>query len=174
MSDVCARSEKTSMCSSKSKRRRRRRNFVSPLSDGHFIGVLVERRRKQNRHYQYHYHIITYINTNISNFVYTYARSSSQKFTLLLFRRRAARLTCWKRASEPVGTYTNLFVVREHGHHARTHLARLPLTGDLHAGNTVRVRPCHPTQVSHENLERSASAVTGPEICECRRQCKCP
>lgn len=64
---------------------RKRKNFVSPLSDGHLNGVSVERRRKQNHHNHYHYHIITYINTNISNFVYTYARSSSQSSHFFCF-----------------------------------------------------------------------------------------
>ncbi len=85
---VCASSKKTSMCSYKSKKRK---NFVSPLSDGHLNGVAVERRRKQNRHD--HYHIITYINTNISNFVLYICSLFKPKFTLLLFLWRGKRLS---------------------------------------------------------------------------------
>ena len=52
--------------------------FLSP-SDGHLNGVLVEREEKAKpRCHHYHHHIITRTNTSISNFVYTYACSSSQ------------------------------------------------------------------------------------------------
>jgi len=71
--------------------RKKRKNFVSPLSDGHLNGVAVERRRKQNRHD--HYHIITYINTNISNFVLYICSLFKPKFTLLLFLWRGKRLS---------------------------------------------------------------------------------
>jgi len=46
--------------------------------DGHLNRVFEKERERENRCHHYYDHIITCTNTGISNFVYTYACSSSQ------------------------------------------------------------------------------------------------